>query len=190
MKTKILVLVTVWQRPEIFSVMAQNLRFPDWIDANVLCVLSKTDRYFQTNLETCEKHKFNMCFTDNKPVGNKRNFGLKCGMQWDWNYYFKIDSDDVLNFNYWDVLKPYLNDGCPFIGTNQYCAYNSETGESQIVTYKKVIGGGKVISRAIVEKCFNKLGYLYPPKQNSGLDNTSQRNIFEATEIEPVKLEE
>lgn len=189
MKTKLLVLITVWRRPEIFRVMAQNLKFPKWIDAKVLAVLSPNDRFYTENKNTCLKYGFEICETDNNPVGEKRNFGLRYGMRWAWDYYFKIDSDDILNPDYWDVLKPYLKDGCKFIGMNQYCAYDTETGESQIVLYKKVIGGGKVIHRDIVTRCFNKLGHLYPPMNNSGLDNSTQRNIYEVTKLEPVKID-
>jgi hypothetical protein len=182
---KILVLITVWKRPHVFRVMAQNLFFPEWIDAKIVCVLSENDPHLNENLSTCNLFSFETMFADNLPIGNKRNEGLKHGLSYDWQYYFKIDSDDLVHPGYWDIIRPYIDGGIQFVGMGQHIAYDTESEESRIIKYKCVIGGGKFIHRGIVERCLRKLGYLYPPDQNSGLDNTSTRNIYQVTKFKP-----
>lgn len=182
---KIAVLVPVWKRPEIFKIMADNLKFPDWIDATVVASVSPDDPDFNENLKIATDHKFFIHVEENFPVGAKMNSAIASMLEMEWDYMLGINSDDILLEEYFEDAREYMDAGHPMIGMREVIAWDCvghtggmkmRLGDSHTC---KVWGGGRFISRDAIEKTYKKLGYVYTNELNSGLDTSSQRNIFE-----------
>ncbi len=196
---KILILVPVWKRPEVFRVMAENLIMLP-ARSKVVVALSKEDPDYFANLETVIRYGFTYQIAPNFPVGAKMNRILKkilMHMPMDWDYIMGLNSDDILDHRYFNIVRPYLEAGHPMVGMRQIVAWDvpNQTGKKLILESDnpcKVWGGGRFLSREAIEKTWEKLGYIYQDDLNSGLDTSSQRNIFENVlfDKEPIVIDD
>jgi len=189
-KTKILVLVPVYKRPEIFKIFAENLNFPSWIEAKVVAVLSKEDKFLSQNVRTCTKHNFVITYSDNEPLGAKMNHGIEWGSLFtDWQYLMNIGSDDIINDDYWEKVQAHLLNGINMVGMNQIYAFNCYSNDTLKLKIDMIWGGGRLIKRDIIEQTIDKLGYIYTPYMSSGLDTDSQANIIQVTDLVPTIID-
>jgi len=179
---KLLLFIPVWKRPDVFLITAERLKVPDWVDMKVVCMLSKEDPHYKENQRICREYRFNQICCENFPVGRKMNYGIKRVMRYSWDYLMGLNSDNIIADGYWDQVKKHI--GSPMIGMNQIIAYDLPSGNGiklKLDTHDvcKVWGGGRLLSYEAIDTTLNKLGYLYQDDLNSGLDTSSQRNIFE-----------
>ena len=182
----VLIMVPVWERPEVFRYIAERLKGRD-----VLAIISPDDPHYDENLKTINENRFFTVVWDNTPVGVKMNAGIKSALGkyflgiFYWDYLMGLNSDDILLDEYWEVIKKPMEEGYPMIGMNKVIAWHPETGRSTKLKLTdpsnpcKVWGGGRLIKREVLQKTMDKMGYVYQPDLNSGLDTSSQRTIFE-----------
>lgn len=163
---KLLVFLAVWKRPEITEIcfMGLNrLRKISGFDINVLAVISE-----KSMVPLCEKYSVNWVMHENKPLGRKKNFGLKHALKFDWEYLIEIGSDDLLKNEVLDLYKPYFGKNS-IIGLLNLCFINSETLECKHYNARSGFGLGRAIHRRVIEK----MGVLWKDHLNQGLDNSA-----------------
>jgi hypothetical protein len=167
-KIKILVYLALWQRPRITEICFMGLnrlrRHPEF-DIQVLAVASEPDM-----LPLCEKYNVHVVTHDNLPLGRKKNFGLQAAKSFEFDYLLEIGSDTLVLSELLDEYKK------AFIGTEHFfgigdCAFiDSESQSCRRVGGASTYGGGRMISRAALEKLnWN----IWPDTQSKGLDNAS-----------------
>ena len=186
---KILIFVPCWQRPEIFEEMASRLKFPAWVDPVKMAIVSPEDPYADKLHRIASREGFFVHYENNFPVGRKMNDSLKYALfiNKQWQYLMGINSDDLLDIDYWEQVKPYLEKGYPMVGMDSIIAYDMANKRGMKLTLNEDTssggclfwGGGRFISRDAIERTISKLGYVYQDDLNSGLDTSSQNNIFQ-----------
>jgi hypothetical protein len=167
-KTKILVYLAVWQRPEITElcfVGIQRLREHPEFDIQVLAVVSETSMF-----ALCKKYDVNYVFSENLPLGRKKNAGLKEAQRFDFDYMLEIGSDDLVLNDLLDWYKPKIEAKELFFGIRDIAFLESDTGECRRLISRSTYGAGRMIHRSVLEKMD---WTLWSSHINSGLDNNS-----------------
>lgn len=98
--------------------------------------------------ELCEEYNFFYTTIENDPLGRKLNHGLSKAFTLDWDYLMQIGSDDVLSSELLDVYR--WNKPCFGISKGYFIDLN--TGRAGIKDYQGMVGCGRVIRRAEIEK--------------------------------------
>jgi hypothetical protein len=144
---KILILIPVWQRPEIteicFSGLDRLRLHRDNID--VLVVLSEDDYKSR-----CNNHGIDYTFFENQPLGAKKNHGLKIALERDWDYLIELNSDDVIKNELLDVYDSLTDD---YLALRNFCFLDSKTLSLKQVESKTAFGIARRYSRKAVESC-------------------------------------
>ena len=181
---KLLVYLAVWRRPEITEIcfMGLNrLRKVKGYDINVLAVISEEEM-----IPLCEKYDVNWVMHYNKPLGKKKNFGLKHALKFDWEYLIEIGSDDLLKDEILDLYRPHFGKS-PIIGLTSLCFINSEDLACRFYPSRSGFGAGRAIQRQVIEK----MGSLWRDHLMHGLDNSSTfamaRHGFLERRIQAIK---
>ena len=186
----ILAFVPCWGRPEIFEEMAKRLHFPEWMNVTKMAIISPEDPTCNILHKIATREGFTINhYEENFPVGRKMNNALKYALFIDkkWDYIMGINSDDIIDPEYYNEVRPYLEKGYPMIGMDSIIAYDMINKRGMKLTLDEATssggclmwGGGRFISRDAIERTFSKLGYVYQDDLNSGLDTSSQNNIFQ-----------
>lgn len=176
----VLVMIPLWQRPKIFKIVASRLQAQ-----RVVCIISPEDPCFYQLASICQNHDFHMISAPNFPVGRKMNLAIdKIVRMFEFKYLMGLNSDNILDRNYWDIIKPYIREGHPMIGMSQIVAYDMESRRGIKLTLAeddvcKVWGGGRLLSYDAIVRTKITMGKVYQDDLNSGLDTSSQRMIFE-----------
>lgn len=166
-KTKILIYLALWKRPEITEICFKGLNrlrtHPDF-DIEVLAVASEPEM-----LPLCENYGVNVVTHSNLPLGKKKNFGLQAARHFQFDYLLEIGSDTL-------VLNELLDDYKSYIGVHHFFGIAdaaficSETQKCRRVGSASTYGGGRMISREALEKMEFK---IWPDDISKGLDNRS-----------------
>lgn len=170
---KLLVYLAAWRRPEITEIcfMGLNrLRKVPGYDINVLAVISE-----ESMISLCEQYDINWVMHENKPLGRKKNFGLKHARNFDFDFMMEIGSDDLvlddLLYQYPKFIAKY-----DFVGIRDLAYVDSETLECRrLQSTNTTYGAGRMISRRALERADFT---LWKDKQDCGLDNYSLRKLY------------
>ncbi len=98
----------------------------------------------------CKRYKIATTFFKNEPLGEKKNHGLQVAMRRKWDFLMELNSDDLIKDELIDVYLPYLLKGVDYIGIENFCFLDSETGELRQHASKTVYGIGRMYSRAAI----------------------------------------
>lgn len=150
-QSKILILTCIWKRHEIFEIFKENIKILQK-KYNIDLLVVGSEGEVSKNL--CKD--FYYVESENQPLSNKWNNGIKYAKQLEWDYLLILGSDDVVNdlqFYYDNIKKGYnfigaldcwtyntLNDSVYYFGGYK----NYRAGES--------VGAGRLISRTIIEQ--------------------------------------
>lgn len=166
-RTKILVFLAVWRRPQITELCFRGIQrlktHPDF-DINTLAVISE-----ESAIPLCEKYGVNWVMYKNDPLGEKKNFGLKKAKEFDFDYLLEIGSDDLILNELLDDYKQYIGKH-EFFGIKDAAYINSEGGECRRLISRSTYGAGRMISRSALEKV---KWALWKDYLNRGMDNCS-----------------
>ena len=109
---KILTFTPAWQRPEVFEICLAGLKRlknykPKKFNIQPFFVVSESRAARQV-----ERHGFDYILWQNKPLGEKKNAGLKYAMEnYDFDYFLELGSDDIINNDYLDFVYPRMKAG-------------------------------------------------------------------------------
>ena len=148
-KPKILILIPCWKRPEITEICfrgLQRLRRSSLVDIDTLTIISEPDYR-----ELTKRYNIRNTFFVNTPLGRKKNHGLQVAMKKKWDYLMEINSDDLIHTSLIEeVYLPHLEKGEDYLGIENFCFLNSETGQMKQYASKTVYGIGRIYSRKAV----------------------------------------
>lgn len=167
-KTKILIYLALWKRPQITELCFKGINrlrlHPDF-DIQVLAVASE-----QEMIPLCEKYGVHVVTHTNLPLGLKKNFGLQAAKSFDFEYILEIGSDTIVLNELLDRYKQEFIGFQDFFGIGDCAFIDSESIACRRVSGASTYGGGRMISRRALEAVDWK---LWPDDINKGLDNKS-----------------
>lgn len=174
---RIRILIPLWKRPEVTEFCfegVKRLQAESKHDIEVSCVLSEPEF-----IEMCDRFKFNWVFSENLPLGNKMNQGIKSTLKFKYDYLMVMNSDNVIKTELIDeVYTPFFESLNPYFGIDKVTYVNWKTKEAREVKYDfTVLGIGKMLHRTVIDKM---KGELYPPLLNRCLDHTMMDRLMTA----------
>ena len=181
---KILILIPVYKRPEVFKVCLENLKWfasqVSWT-IEVVCVLSPDDEDMKLNEKLVKKYGHKAVYWENLPVAEKMNAGL----QWvcrnkDFDYLMNFGSDDLIHPEIEKLYAPLLAKKVKFFGINTLYFMDYATHKTFFFnTYNNTgsIGAGRMIHKSILDKFIFDDYPLYDPGLSQGLDCSSAMSI-------------
>ena len=172
---KIMILMPVYKRPDILkTVIYYFKKLKTEHELFLISILSREDRYFAENLNTIMG--FHFITHPNKPLGAKKNAGMRYALQFDWDYFMDMGSDNIINPSLFDVYEPYLKQRFKFFGLlNTYMYDVNEKRGLFLENYNDgmCFGAGRMLNRDIVER----IGDLWPDEHDVGMDTMSRKKI-------------
>ncbi|HEX9831252.1 MAG TPA: hypothetical protein VGA94_06145 [Thermodesulfobacteriota bacterium] len=146
---RILFYLAVWKRPEITKICFQGLkRLRNYYPNSLVHVVLSEDYY----KNECEKFGFSWTEAPNKPIGAKKNTGLKDALsRHKFDYMIELGSDDLIANDVIDIYLRVIEKGYDLFGLNRVGIIDSMSGKC--INYKALImGNGRCISRKALEK--------------------------------------
>ena len=148
---KILIMTPFWKRPEIVREYVRSLvRLPGH---TLLAILSTEDPHYDFTWKVLPFYT-NICEVSNSPLGRKKNGGVRCALNLEWDYLMELNSDSILNPAIFDLYKPYMEKEVPFFGLKDLYVTDYATKESLFIKdYNSgmTYGAGRMMHRSIVE---------------------------------------
>jgi len=193
---KILIFVTVWQRPEITKLCLAGIRRlqkykPEW---NIEPLFIVSEDWAE---EWCDQEKLNHIWVENSPLGRKMNLGIEAAMELDFTHLMFFNSDTIIDNELLDIYEPYLqgkervfNQEIEFFGIDKVHFIDMEGKRAKLVDYDLTIcGAAKVISKKFLEKYAYrvKVKWLdsYSGSSGSwGLGETTWMPFFQVEDLE------
>lgn len=175
----ILTFTPVWQRPAVFEICLKGIKRlqqykPDVFRIHPFFIVSEAEA-----ARMCQKYGFDFLYYHNQPLGAKKNAGLDYALQmYGWDYMMEIGSDDIINNSYLDFVEPYLRAKTPQLCPHDVWFIDTITGKTAYWETDKVLGAGRMISRATIQKVYNKKYKLWDAELSRGMDTSSWRNIL------------
>lgn len=178
---KIICMIPVWRRPEILNLCISRFKAtpPPYADIEPVFILSSEDPDFDLNHKLV--HDFRYLVYKNKPLGEKKNAGMRFCLKFQWDYYMDLGSDNVFTSHLWDIYHPYFEKNRPFFGLVNGHFYDTLTERVLWVSdyaYDHnnnpiAWGGCRMIRRDVVRD----VGTLWRDDHHSGMDGMSHWNI-------------
>jgi len=171
---KLLVYVALWKRHELSKRVLNVLK--SWkiegFDIDLFCVISEDG-----SKKTCEDLGIEYCWTENKPVGKKMNFGLFSLKDKDFDYLMQLGSDDFVHKDIFKLYADSFKNNDPYFGVKEYYAVDEKNKRAQYWKYdvNHPTNHARFIRKDVLEKmAFN----IWPDHLNSGLDTNSDVNLI------------
>lgn len=181
MSKKIIILVPVWGRPEIFKIFIRQIgKFiaKSKHDYHVFFIFSPEDNYLdELNgmlISENTDYVYYRSFFSNDNLGAKMNAAIDDikRMPTNYDYLMNIGSDDLVHQSLNELYDDHIDSGNPFFGLRAIFFYNMINGKALFFNSfgKYMAGAGRMIRFDIV----NKISKLYTDNLNRGLDSDSE----------------
>ena len=173
---KITAFIALWKRPEITRICFEGLeRLREYSkhDISVFCVVSE-----RKSADLCREYGYDFIYSQNYPVGQKFNNGMKGLLETDFDFCLQMNSDTLLANELLDVYEPYFE--FDYFGVDEVHFIDTNTGRCLYMKYDNydVLGCGRVISKKALKDVWGKTkGEIWRPDVNKGLDNHSDFNM-------------
>ena len=181
---KILSVIPLWKRPEVWEIAARNLRrFQYAVSWNfdVLTIISPEDPEIKALERVTKRNRFDCCYYPNYPVGRKLNAGINYAMErYYFDYLMNFGSDDLIHPDIEPLYRPFFDEKVPIFGVDSLYFYELSTGKTMFFKCyddNLAVGAGRMISRDVLEILETKDVPLYTDDLNRSLDSDSARNI-------------
>ena len=152
---KALIWMMVWKRPEVteltykgISRIRQELE-KYGIDSEVLIISSEP-----SHTENAKSKGFHVFETENKPLGTKYHNGMKHALEYEWDYIFTMDSNNLVSDEYVKAWAQQAHIGTKMFGCRSFLALTkNKRWFSKFTTRKRLVwsGVGRGIKRELVE---------------------------------------
>lgn len=174
---KILTFTPVWRRPEVFEICLAGLKrmqdyAPDRFKIIPFFIVSEAEAAMQV-----EKYGFDFIYWQNRPLGAKKNAGLKYVMNnFEFDYLMEFGSDDISTNEYLHIVEPEMLAGVPEITPSSVWFIDSRNGAVSYWKTKITLGLGRCISHKAL-KLFAPDYQLWLHDHNSGMDTCSMHAL-------------
>lgn len=184
---KILMLIPVWKRPEIFRLFMWRFEAvkPDYAEVEPLFILSPEDPHLKI-LERLTSG-YNCFYYSNEYLSDKLNAGMTYALNFDFDFLMGMGSDNVYTSLLWELYRDYFL-------TERYFAlddfYVYDTVNERAWFMKKYvdeptlggIGAGRVMHRSLIED----EPAIYRTKTNQGMDGFSAAFLARKGHIQKI----
>lgn len=158
---EVAVIVPVWKRPEITRVCFENLKKTG---LRVICAVSE-----DWAMCMCQEYGFDYVYTENSPLGRKKNKLMEYALTFEWDKVMEFGSDNLCDLS---KLKDYLSIPSDHYAVNSI--YFVQDGKAKYYNVNnKIWGAMRVMSREAVEKSVP----LWDDKANQYLDSNANRAL-------------
>ena len=182
---KIICMIPVWRRPEILNICINRFKAvkPWYAEVEPVFIISQEDPDYELNYQLVRSYKY--LIYKNNPLGAKKNAGMSFIMNFQWDYFMDLNSDNVFTMNMWHAYKPYFDDKVDFFGfaSGHIFYYLKENKAYRVDDYAfnfdntpTIWNGGRMIRRDVIEK----IGDLWRNDHHTGMDGMSHHNIITA----------
>lgn len=182
MDKKILILLPIWKREAITKICLDNLKeLQKDFNIEVLCVVSE-----QWAKVEAFKRGFKHVEVSNECLGTKMNRGVEKALEYEWDYFMNLGSDDIITKDLFKCYEPYFKDGLSMFGSTRLTFIDSQAKEAKTFDYGIMIGAGRCIRRDVLKECVFKNGEVEMySKIQAGLDMDSMGRFmrYSMTEI-------
>jgi hypothetical protein len=194
---KILIIIPLWQRPEVFTICAGNLT--EFINAcrpihdiKVLTVVSPEDPYINDLVAVCLEHGFDTIYKKNTPVSEKLNLAIQYSRSFDYDYLMNLGSDNLIHPDIFNLYQPYFDKQADFFGISNFYAYDLISKKALFLKQynnNKCVGAGRMMSKNLIRMMFMAKQPVYDRDINRGMDVNSSRRITSFTGIRNISIE-
>lgn len=188
---KVLILIPMWKRPEVVSLVFQNLvYFRSMVSWNVavVAIISPEDPCAKELVTLCKKHSIEMCFFNNDPLGRKMNAGINYAIcHYDFDYLMNLGSDDLIHHSIESIYKDYIERKRLLFGLNSLYFIDYKTRKTfffKCYAFGISLGGGRMISRKLIEELKGRDVCLYDNDIRRGLDSNSSERMRRWANVE------
>lgn len=153
-------------------------------DITSIVVLSPEDPCFEELQDLCVQYDHHITLHENRPLGKKKNHGLRAALTFDFDYLLDIDSDDVVSDRLLDIYADMIEEE-KFIATTGYYIADQITNKFYRFNgfTQKTPHGIPIMHRSILCKD------LWPDAM-AGMDVGAQKTIYERHGIKPTPVDE
>ena len=178
-KTKISILLPVWERPEVFAIVMRQLeRFTNSnkaYDFLVFFIVSNNDSFLFQNLSLINNSGLNFKTFEfsNHSLGQKLNFGIEKINELEYDFIMNLGSDDLLHSDLLKLYEPYLNSAIIGIDSCVFCQDSKNILNLKYYNKDRAVGAGRLISKKVIDTILNANDTLYSKHLSRGLDADS-----------------
>lgn len=176
---KLAIYTALWKRPQITKICFEGIKRlmrynPAKFHITPVCVVSTLD-----DAAICEEYGFEFVFTDNLPLGQKWNTGLKYALEnITFDYLVQIGSDDLLDSHILESYEKVITAGIHHAGVQDLYFIDPSTRRAIKYRYStqflRLIGAGRIFSRAALERSYP----LWDNEINKSLDRSSEHQLI------------
>lgn len=186
-KSKIVMIIPCWKRPEILSVVCKQLDFfyhetIDKIDLTALYIFSNEDSDLDKLEEVYKNinHKADRIYSSNYYLGNKLNDGIEYASKFNYDYIMNMGSDDLIHPDIIDLYLPYIKQNLPLIGINSLYFVSKGNAPILFLDYntKYLIGAGRLIHKSAIKTVIREYGTLYDYNISRAMDTNSAKKLM------------
>ena len=198
-KTKIIILIPCWRRPEIFKLVSDQLHH--FVDANkkmynltVMYVFSDEDPDIEQLAEIYNTASYKRAYTfcDNYQLGRKHNTGINAACELGFDYLMNMGSDDLLHADLLKLYKPEIDKRTAIFGINKLYFHDKASKRTLFFSYYNnlhVVGAGRMIHKSVINRLHERYGCVYESAAMRGMDGSSADRMhncgFRQTVIDP-----
>lgn len=180
---RIVIAVPLWKRSTLWRYCAERLsqtiqQLPQYQFA-VVCAVSKEDPHMERNVETCRKHRYDVIFVENKPVGKKMNTLMQyCFEVHRADYVMNMGSDNIVSPDLFNIYEKHIRAEMPIIGINlMWFIADNDRSTATLRLTNQIWGAGRLIHRWVWSKLQDKHWPMYDDLCERGLDGNSISRI-------------
>lgn len=184
---KILMLIPVWKRPEIFRLFMWRFEAvkPDYAEIQPLFILSPED----PQLKILERltNGYDCFYYSNEFLSDKLNAGMTYAMNFDFDFLMGMGSDNIYTPLFWELYRDYFLTE-KYFALNDFYVYDMVNERAWFM--KKYIddpalggiGAGRVMHRSL----FEDEPAIYRPRTCTGMDGFSAINLYRKGHIQKI----
>jgi hypothetical protein len=181
---KTCILTPLFKRPEIVRLFLYGYqRLKKYADVMLVCIVSPEDKYRDNLIDMCTDAGAEVCEWSNKFLGEKKNAGMEFALDFEWDYFMDLGSDNIVNPKLFDLYKPYMEKRVPFFGLNNLYVMEWSTKKTLFVekyNSQNTYGAGRMLLNDAIKI------HLWPDCANEGLDTLAMKRLRDAGVHETV----
>lgn len=150
---EVVIMVTAYKRYPIGEMCLKGLArlssFALSLNIRIIVVIVGSELFYE---KLSKQYGFTFVYSNNNPLGEKHNVGLRYIIEnIEFDYFMQMGSDDLLSNECLVTYKKYMQKGVPFFGLNELYIVNFQTKETKRVAANHVFGAGRCIKSEYVK---------------------------------------
>lgn len=183
---EIVIIIPCWGRSEVYGLVCKQLDLfctanADKVNLTVLHIFSPEDEELEKlkYIFTYSDHNRRVILTSNRWLGQKLNDGIQYARRFNFDYIMNLGSDDLLHPGLIDLYMPEILAKTPVFGINKLYFHSKNEEPVFFSDYNEpnLVGAGRMIHKDVVLSVTRRIGGLYTPDKQRGLDTDSAKRM-------------